>query len=378
MNSRIVLCISWGIVVVALFGLSASAGYSEEPPRADAPRFTQVLAPQPFQFPRDHGAHPDYATEWWYTTGHLAAAEKTYGFELVVFRVGVDPRAPRRSAWAAPSLYLAHAALTDDRANRFAHDERHSRGSFGSAGASETGLDAWVGDWRIAGDERELKIHFQIDGEDVALTLQATKPLVLHGNQGFSKKGAGPGEASFYTSFTRLTGRGVIRSDRETPVTVSAWYDHEVTSSDAARNTLGWDWFAVQLENGEEVMLYQLRDSSGQPNEFSSGTFVAKDGSAEHLRKEDFSIEVLDRWKSPHTGAMYPARWRVKVPAKRLVIEVRPTVADQELDGGESAGRSYWEGRTVVVGERDGGAVNGAAYVELVGYSSADHPNHPH
>ena len=336
------------------------------------PRFKQVLAPQEFIFPRAHGAHPDYATEWWYFTGHLQAkhSSRSYGIELVFFRVGIGRERESASAWAANSLYLAHAALTDDSAGKFSHQERRSRGSFSEAGADETTLRVWLRDWRAELVDEEIRLQFSLPETSVALNLVPSKPIVRHGDRGFSKKGPGEGEASYYTSFTRLKGAGVIsrKSLPDEQVEASAWFDHEVTSAKIARGTLGWDWFAVQLETGEELMLYNLRTESGGRSEFSSGTFVNSEGSAVRLSSSDFQISVTESWKSPKTGIVYPSRWRLTVPRLAVSLDLLPTVADQELQTDGSTGVTYWEGRTKVNGEIAGKPSSGAAYVELVGY----------
>lgn len=338
---------------------------------ADDGAFSQVTAPRPFTFPRDHGAHPDFQTEWWYFTGHLEAEDKrTFGFELVFFRVGLRPGAVNsQSNWATNSLYLAHFALTDDSRSRFQFYERRSRGAFAEAGASTDTLSCWNGPWRAElGADGAIRLTASESDEELKLELRSQKPIVLHGDRGMSRKGAEPGAASFYTSYTRLEGTGSIRVDGEQfrIVRASAWLDQEVTSSERSHGTQGWDWFAIQLDTGEELMLYQLRDKEGRPTEFSAGTLINIDGTSRSLRHNEFKLEVLGEWTSARSGVRYPARWRITLPGYQL--EVEPTVADQELTTEQSTKVTYWEGRARVRGSKGERIVLGNSYVELVGY----------
>lgn len=342
-----------------------------QPANADSNAFSQVLAPRPFTFPRDHGAHPDFQTEWWYFTGHLEGEQKrTFGFELVFFRVGLRPGAvDSQSNWATNSLYLAHFALTDDERRGFQFYERRSRGAFNDAGASLETLSCWNGPWRAElTADGAIRLTATEEDEELNLELRPKKPIVLHGDRGLSRKREEPGAASYYTSYTRLEGTGSIKIDGERfPIVhASAWLDQEVTSSERSHGTQGWDWFAIQLDNGEELMLYQLRDEQGRPTEFSAGTLIGVDGSSRSLKHDDFKLEVLGEWTSARSGVRYPARWRIELPGYRL--EVEPTVADQELTTEQSTKVTYWEGRARVRGTKGERIVLGNSYVELVGY----------
>lgn len=335
------------------------------------PDFAAVSEHYRFKFPRSHGAHPEYATEWWYFTGHLQAASgESFGFELTFFRVGVNPTVSSRSKWAVQSLYLAHFAVTVDRQNEFIYSERTSRDNFGRAGASAESLMVWIGDWRAEMQGESIELKAAADRASLSLKVAPEKPPVLHGENGISRKASGAADASYYSSLTRLRGSGTIAVDgRQYRITsASAWMDHEVTSSSLARGVEGWDWFALQLDTGEELMLYQLRRQDGTISKYSSGTFVAKDGSTTHLKHGDFTIEVLGHWKSKATSITYPARWRLRVPARGIDLEAAPTVADQELQTAASTGVTYWEGRATAAGVVAGRPARADAYIELVGY----------
>jgi predicted secreted hydrolase len=261
--------------------------------------------------------------------------------------------------------------VTDDATRAFHFTERRSRGNFGDAGAATDRLNVWNGPWRAELENDTMNIEARSDVAELKLELTSQKPLVLHGENGFSKKGPLPGQASYYTSFTRLHADGgtlILHGKHYTLTAADVWFDHEFTSSEIARGTLGWDWFAVQLSTGEELMLYQLRGETGEKTSYSSATFVDRDGKTRTLPAESFSVEVRNFWRSPKTGKRYPAEWKISVPALNLSGTVTPTVAGQELVTPDSTRVTYWEGRATFSGERAGTPLTGNAYVELVGY----------
>lgn len=335
--------------------------------------FLPVRGDRALVYPRDHGAHPEFGTEWWYVTGHLRTdTNKTFGFELVFFRVGLHRESQSRSAWKSNSLYLAHFALTDDSRGTFVNFDRKRRASFAQAGAEEESLHVWLDTWQLRQQGDDFILKANAEGNDLSLKLKTKKPLVLHGAAGYSEKGPEPGNASYYSSFTRLVGEGSIQTNgRAERITMaSAWLDHEFTSSTLARGDQGWDWFALQFASGEDLMVYQLRDREGLPTKFSSGTFITKDGTTVHLKSSDFEISVLDHWKSPTTAISYPSKWNLKIPKLDLDVEIKPTVSEQELVTKESTGVTYWEGRCSFT-EKKSATEAGNAYVELVGYGTA-------
>lgn len=341
---------------------------------ADSPKFKQVDAMHKLQFPQDHGAHPDYSTEWWYFVGHLRGERgQTFGFELTFFRVGIDPAAKSPSHWRHHSLYLTHFALTDDQNQTFYHDERTNRGAFNQAGASKEDLEVWNGDWKAVLRGQHLILQAASEEFSMRLELAPLKPLVLHGQEGFSQKGPESGQASYYSSFTRLKGIGSVRiGEKEIQLQdAQAWMDHEVTSAGLPENIAGWDWFAIQLDNNEELMLYQLRTKDKKKDRFSKGSYIREDGTIIPLKHHDYSIEAIGAWKSPKTGIVYPSGWTIEVKKTGYRFELTPTVAAQELLTEKSTGVNYWEGRCLVKGEREGRMVQGSAYAELTGYDKA-------
>ncbi len=362
--------------------------------------FARATGPHRFVFPRDHGPHPRYRTEWWYYTGNLRTADgRRFGYELTFFRIALRPKpVPRPSAWATNQIYMAHLTLTDVSGHRFYHFQRFSRAALGLAGAapgpgakSGARFRVWLDDWRVEAEpgapsaacaargpaERCLNMHLQASarldsGGDVQLdlTLRADKPLVLQGDHGLSRKGPVPGNASYYYSFTRLATAGTINlAGRAFAVRGSSWMDREWSTSALGPSQAGWDWFALQLDDGSDLMFYRLRRKDGRVDRHSAGTWVARSGAASALSAQDVDVAVQAHWVSPHSGVRYPARWRLRVPSRHLVLEIRPRLADQELTG--TAVR-YWEGAVSVTGTRqvDGHAqpVEGVGYVELAGY----------
>jgi predicted secreted hydrolase len=324
-------------------------------------------------FPRDHFSHPDFKTEWWYYTGHLETEEgQSYGYQVTFFRYGLRDR-QKEDAQNPPlftDLYLAHFALSDKRGKKFTFDERANRGYGGKAGALTDRYLVWNEDWKVEG---KANSHFiEVRNRDTALKLELTllKPPVLHGFDGLSQKGEGEGKASYYYSLTRLKAEGEMTvAGRTTRVRGVTWMDHEFASNQLAENQVGWDWFSLQLDNQTEIMLYQLRRKDGSVDPYSSGTIVYENGSARHLKLEDFKIEILERWKSPKSGAVYPMKWKVTIPSESLQLTVVPFFPGQELDTRKSTQVTYWEGAAEVSGTRRQDPVNGMGYVEMTGYA---------
>jgi predicted secreted hydrolase len=320
-------------------------------------------APAPLAFPRDHGAHPDAPVEWWYYTGHLSGTSgRTYGFQLTFFRVH--------------EVHLAHFAWTDAARRRFVYEEKTHLGLPGIASAAEARLDVSNEDWsaKVGADGS----HFlEASGRVGRLELRLTpaKPPVLHGDNGVSRKGAGPQEFSRYVSITRLTARGSLTTGSRTePLSGTAWFDHEWGSGVLPAGAAGWDWFALQLDDDSELMLYRMRKPDGSATPFSSGTFVPPRGAAVPVGWSGVRLTESAHWTSPRSHARYPAAWRIVVAPLAIDVTVEPIVADQELDTSASTGVTYWEGACAVRGTRAGRPASGKAYVELTGYAGRDVP----
>jgi predicted secreted hydrolase len=351
-----------GLILALFLAGGAWAGESFEMPRPG----------RVFSFPRDHGAHPEYKTEWWYYVGHLQAASgESFGYQLTFFRVALrkpDPQA--RSAWTLNTLYFAHLGLTDATHHTFAFREKSGRGALGLSGAAAGTLRVWIDDWRaeLQGEEYHLKARDRGLGLD--LVLKPLKPPALHGEGGYSRKSANSGAASYYYSLPRLQTRGTINVDgRQLAVSGESWMDHEFFSQAMASNLSGWDWFSLQLGDGFEVMLYLLRHQDGSVDPASSGTLIDPQGQTRHLNLADFTVKPTGSWTSPHTRANYPAGWEIMIPGAGYRLTLTPTAPDQEIRSPAPANVTYWEGQVKIQGVKNGAPVKGFGYTELTGYA---------
>ncbi len=358
------------------------------PPDPTTPPAAHV-DPQPIALPRDDGAH-DRLTEWWYYTGHLSAADGgQFGFEYVIFRA-------ERGAF--PTSWVSHLAVTDETSDRFFYGQRLEVGAgvdrTGQA-ATPAGFDLSLAGldpsrpaapprlpWTMAGAGGTDHLRAQLSPDEAALAgvpaglgldldLRATKPAALHDRDGWID--FGPAGGSYYYSRTSMTATGTLLVDGERrDVEGSAWFDHQWGDFISVGGG-GWDWFAINLDDGTDLTLSFVRDVDGT-FPLIYGTAVDGAGRVRHLERTDFTVEVTDRWTSPHTGADYPAGWTIELPADDLEIRLTPTVADQELDTRATTGVVYWEGSQVVEATRDGRRRSGKAYVELTGYAPASTP----
>jgi predicted secreted hydrolase len=357
-------------LIVILLGLLTSA-YAGE--------YRTVTGPCDFVFPRDHGAHPDFRTEWWYYTGNLATpAGKRYGFQLTFFRTQIaEPDSEKTwpqnpSAWRTKDLFLAHAALSDLDAKRFHLDERVARAGAGLAGVTQEkeATRIFIGNWLALIDPGSHRLKAAADEFSMDLFCKAAKPITAHGQEGYSLKGKSAESASCYYSYTRLEAEGSIAL-HGTAVSVrgTAWMDHEFSSAPLEVGLEGWDWFSLQFDDQTELMLYLLRQKGSGNSPSSSGTFVKASGEAIRLSNSDFQVEVLERWKSPRNGATYPSRWRICVTPLNLELSVVPILSDQELITEKSTRVTYWEGSVSVSGRSGENPVKGIGYVEMTGYA---------
>ncbi len=339
----------------------------------EASGFARAEAPRRFVFPDDHGPHPDYRTEWWYYTGNLATTDgRRFGFQLTFFRYALVPGEPAgESAWRSHQVYMAHFALTDVQSGRFLAEERFARATLGLAGAQATPFAVWLENWEAKaaqpGAAWPVQLEADSDNMALALTLSPLKPIVLQGEAGLSRKSTEPGNASYYYSASRLEAIGSLRiGDEVFKVTGSAWLDREWSTSALAADQAGWDWFALQFDNGSELMYYQLRRKEGGADPASAGSLIRPDGSKRALDADAVYIEVTDYWQSPNGGS-YPSGWRLRVPSADLALTVEPLTANQELDFSVR----YWEGAVAVSGTQAGRPVEGYGYVELTGYADS-------
>jgi predicted secreted hydrolase len=323
-------------------------------------------------------SHPAYRLEWWYYTGNVRGDDgRAYGYQVTFFRVGVDAAPVNPSTFAVRDLYMAHVAVTDIADRRHVFADRLNRAGVNWAGARTDRYEVWNENWRVSQDARG-RHRLNVDAGSFALdlTLDLGKPAVLQGEAGYSRKGQDPGNASHYYSLTRMPTTGTLRlGQRTVAITGNSWMDHEFGTSALDAGTRGWDWFALQLDDGRDLMLYRLRKDDGTAGRFSSATIVDRDGRAEHLRAGDFALTPTRTWRSPDSQATYPIAWDVRVPAAGLNLTVRAAVDAQELRTRRSTNVTYWEGAVIVSGtstaKGTSARVNGIGYLELTGYSGA-------
>jgi predicted secreted hydrolase len=318
----------------------------------------------PFEFPRDHGPHPDYRAEWWYYTGNLADAEgHRYGYQFTIFRRGIVPGPPERgSEWATHQIYFAHFTVTDASGETFEYHERYSRASPDLAGAqAEPYYHVWIDHWE-AREVEPGKVRLQASAGQVGidLILEQAKPAALQGDRGLSAKSDEPGNASYYYSLTNNPTQGTVTTPRGTfEVSGNSWMDREWSTSDLGEGAVGWDWFSLQLDDNREVTFYYIRREDGSPEPVSAGIIVNPDGSTVPISLDDIQITALDHWTSPHSEATYPAEWQLAIPSQDIDLHITPLISDQEL----RVSFTYWEGAVRVEGTQ-----SGYGYVELTGY----------
>ncbi len=344
------------------------------PHRTDADEWKEAIGPRAWSFPRDHGAHPEFRTEWWYFTGNLRDdAGRRFGYQLTFFRQGILHEAKNPSnPWSIRDLYLAHFTLTDVSSGQFWYEERISRKGPGLADALEEGLDVRLLNWTAKMEDRLIRIRARHQQMELSLELSPRKPVVFHGQNGLSKKGPKEGQASYYYSLTDLATEGSIKTPLlSSPIKVkgTSWFDQEFGSNQLTSNQVGWDWFSLHLSSSQDLMIYFLRRSDGSIEPASSGTLVSPAGKTTHLRLVDINVEVLNRWKSPKTGGKYPDRWRIRLPSAGIDLMVRPLVASQELVTEGSTGVTYWEGAVEGKGKSASTDVTCEGYVEMTGYA---------
>lgn len=338
----------------------------------DAEGFTWALAPREFEFPRDHGPHPDFRDEWWYVTGNLDGEQgERIGFELTIFRFALTPATNAGAAgsqasssqWRTRQIYMAHFAITDVSREKFWFTERYARDALGLAGAQANPFRVWLEDWSLQEQGDAWRLHAAGGDYTLTLNLQALTPPIPNGDRGLIRKANTPGAASYYYSIPRMAAQGTLtRAGQSLEVKGLAWLDRE-WSSDALRLAQrGWDWFAIQLQDGSALMFYSRRE--GATDEYSAGTYIAPDGTARSLEHHEVQIETLDHWTSAR-GGRYPSHWKLTVPALALSLDIRPVLADQELN----THPRYWEGAVNVEARKSGQAMAGRGYVELVGYA---------
>lgn len=333
-------------------------------PLAAAAQYPAVHSSTRLVFPRDHGAHPDFRTEWWYLTGWVrdgAGIER--GIQITFFRNRPLLQEHNPSPFAPRQLLFAHAAVADAREGRLLHDQRAARAGFGLADAAEHSTDVRIDDWSLVlqGDTYHSRIASRMFEMD--LRFASTQPLLLQGESGFSRKGERPGQASHYYSRPHLRTAGTLGvRGKRLAVSGASWLDHEWSSTILDQRAAGWDWIGIHLDGGAALMAFRIRARDGSVL-FASGTLREGGGRVHALAPQAVEFEPVRTWRSPRTGVAYPVAMRVRAGEMRLTLQ--PLMDDQELDSRASTGTIYWEGAVRALLD---GREAGRGYLELTGY----------
>ncbi|MFC7514383.1 lipocalin-like domain-containing protein [Herbaspirillum sp. GCM10030257] len=332
---------------------------------AAPPVLSTVVPGKPLTFPLDFGSHPDYRTEWWYVTGWLETPDgKPLGFQVTFFRSATDHDTANPSKFAPRQLIIAHAALSDPAQGKLLHDQKAAREGFDIAYAKEGNTDVRLGDWRFWRKE-DGAYTAEVDARDfgIRLSLQPSQAIMLQGDAGFSRKGPGREQASYYYSEPHLRVSGTVtRHGKAVQVKGSAWLDHEWSTSVLEQNAAGWDWIGANLDDGSSLMAFQIRGKNGG-TVWAHGALRDASGKLTQFKPDQIRFIPRRTWRSPRTGARYPVAVRLEAGAN--VWELEPLQDDQELDSRQSTGAVYWEGAVTL--KRDGRRV-GRGYLELTGY----------
>jgi predicted secreted hydrolase len=329
-------------------------------PRAHA------LPERTLQFPRDHGAHPDLRTEWWYVTGAVQAGTREFGFQLTFFRSRVDATQALQSQFAAKQLVFGHAAITDLEGRRLWHDQRIAREGFGLAQADTADTRVRLRDWSLVrAADGGYTARLPAEGFALDLRFSPTQPLLLQGRQGLSRKGPDPEQASYYYSIPQLRATGSLTlQGRRFDVAGKAWLDHEWSEALLHPQAVGWDWIGMNLDDGSALTAFQLRRADGTAL-WDGGSFRAANGYTYIGSKGENRFRPQRRWTSPASRAQYPVEWLVQTPAD--IYTVRALLDHQELDSRTSTGGIYWEGLSDLI-DSNGRRV-GRGYLEMTGYA---------
>ncbi len=342
--------------------------------------FAMLYEPQSIAFPADHLPHPDYRTEWWYITGNLDTEDgRRFGFQVTWFRQGMTRRGSvddvvdaTSSPWAAHDAWMVHVGLSDVTNKRFYQTHRFARGAAGLAGAeqadgtTEIFLDGWELDLTESSNDAEATLRIAVETDETQLRLNGKRlgPTILRGDNGLSQKSSTPGNASMYYVWPRIEVAGALRINGE-QVTVSgeAWMDREWGSSLLDKHQAGWDWFALHLNNGSNLMVYSLRRKDGGIDPYAVAHLTDQAGGSQRWQPNEWSLTPLTFWESPVTGSSWPISWRLQIPSAAIDVEVTALFPNQEHHGAFA----YWEGTVNVIETKTQENV-GRGYLEMTGY----------
>ncbi|MGJ4948438.1 lipocalin-like domain-containing protein [Bradyrhizobium sp. HKCCYLS20291] len=346
-----------GLGLLAVPSLARAQGFAGLSDNPDG--FAPVTPGKQFSFPADHAPHNEYRIEWWYITANLSdASGKAYGLQWTLFRSASRPR-PQGESFDNQQLWMAHAAVT--RADSHRSTEKYARGGVGQAGVEAKPFQAWIDDWQLrgsatTGDQILAPLDMTASASDFsyALRLEADRPVVLQGVDGYSRKSE-RGQASYYYSqpFYRARGR-ITFDDHPVEVIGSAWLDREWSSQPLASDQSGWDWFALHFAGGEKLMLYRMRQGNG---DYTSGTWITADGASRALGPD--GIVMTPKETIAIGERKLPVGWRVEIAALGIAIDSMPLNPKAWM----GTRVPYWEGPISFRGSH-----SGVGYLELTGY----------
>ncbi len=332
----------------------------------DTAGFARADRVREFHFPEDHGGHPQYRNEWWYFTGNLRSDDgRRFGYQVTFFRFALTPPGSVKSdsSWAGNPVWMAHVAITDVTGQRHLAEERLVRSGPGLAGVETEPFRVWVEDWRVNGKGSAFPWRINVQGKtfNIELAVEPSAGIILQGDQGLSQKSAEPGNASYYYSYPRMRTHGHITLEGNSfQVSGNSWFDREWGTSALSPEQTGWDWFSLQLNGGENLMYYQLRNNKGEPDPFSAGTLTLANGESKPLDPGDIELTPERWWQSP-TGKRYPVEWSLRIKSANRTLRIKPVLDDQEMN----LSVRYWEGAVDVYEQ---GRLTGQGYLEMTGY----------
>ncbi len=335
-------------------------------------QFEFVTTSRQLEFPRDHGSHPEFQTEWWYITGNLKNNEgRQFGYQFTIFRRALSRDLPELdSNWTTSQAYLAHAGITDVQSKMYLVDEIYSRGALNLAGVETEPFSVWVENWRAEGSVGQcvgcLTLNIKAESNDFSfsLDLDSAKPAVLHGERGVSRKSTIPGNASYYYSLSRLRTSGTLTIKGESiPVSGNSWMDHEWFSSVLDEGQSGWDWFSLQFDDQREMMLFQVRNHDPAVEPFKYGVMIDQRGQSELIPPDQITLIPVRVWKSNLNHSEYPVHWKIEIPSHDIQLDVESLIDAQERDDSFR----YWEGAIRVRGMESNRPITGLGYLEMTG-----------
>eukprot|EP01047_Picozoa_sp_COSAG01_P002065 COSAG01_NODE_52_length_31456_cov_125.226648_23_plen_356_part_00 len=318
-----------------------------------------------WSFPKDHGIHKNFKIEWWYLTGHIIDTQKKkHGIQITIFRTKVKALENNSSILNHEHIYIGHVAWSDLNNNKFHHEEITARPGLTYLKSSENDLDITLQNWKLYRENKHFIIDIPAKFAKIKLKLKPAKRIIFHGNKGISYKGPEATQYSHYYSYTRLNGEAsiVTKHDHIKSKDVSLWMDREIFNESVNDKQKGWDWFAIQFDNGEELMCFQVRGKN-EVKDFKAGTWINKEGESKTLKSSDINFEVIKTWTSKETKITYPSHWQISIPTLNMNLKVESIIPKQELKVSSPFPMAYWEGACTVKGSH-----KGRAYMELVGY----------